>query len=403
MFFRLFFSQYDDANFFWNVLTSIAEFELALPSKAYTSIGTDSLNLIAGRDKLSSGNGVTSNLFIGDGLWWKDFVKLSVARATISYDFTLIGFDKYKNYEKDPFTLEEFDFNSEHKIVVVHRFSWSPWKWFNFSLTEGALQYGSNILDDLRLLNPFLMIHGTNGYVKGTQNNFFGFELQFLPIDGLELNFDAIFDQIQVPAELDNGKPYDNTPPNAYGFLLNAKYSLPLEKGIATFYAEAVYTSPCLYLKAGTKGYNFYDTNLIVGNALWNKGNSDLSYLGYKYGPDNIVVALGGEYTQLDGFTFGVDILFKAHGEHGIRNRINQTDELTTGMAHFYDVSPTYTEGKTLPEYRLGISGYVEMRLLKWLDFTGNVAFVRDWNHYNVIGADFFDVQLALGVKIHTV
>ncbi len=399
---RKFSYDYTDAHFFWNRLTDIAEFEIAFPAKAYMSIGTDSLSLILGRDKLSAGNGVSGNLFLGNNHWWKDFVKFSIARSTISYDISFIYFDKNKQYEENPLWLMETDYNSASKIVVIHRFSWSPWTWFNVSMTEGALQFGSNVLADLRLLNPFFMIHGTNGYTKGTQNNFFGFELQFLPIDGLELNFDVIFDQIQVPAELNSGKPYDDTPPNANGFLLNAKYSFALEEGLASVYAEVVYTSPCLYLKVGIEGYKHYDTNLIVGNALWDYGNSDLSYLGYKYGPDTFAAALGGNYSQLDGFEFGFDLLFKAHGEHGIKNRINQQDTIVTGMAHFYDKSPTYTEGVTLPEYRLVVSGYVERTLLEWLDFTGNVAFVRDWNHNNVIGADYFDVQLAVGFEIHT-
>ncbi len=387
---------------FWNRLSDIAEFELAFPSKAYMSIGTCSLNLIVGRDKLSAGNGVSGNLILGNNHWWKDFVKLSIAKMPISYDVSIIGFDKNSDYNRNPLDLQTFDLNSEHKIVIIHRFSMAPWKWFNFSVSEGSLQFGNNILSDLRLLNPFMMIHGTNGYNAGNQNNFFGLELQFLPIDGLELNLGAIFDQIQVKAELDSGNPKDNTPPNANGFMFNALYSFALQKGIATIYAEAVYTSPCLYLKNKVGKYDYWNTNLIVGNNLWDYGNSDLSYLGYKYGPDTIAVALGGNYRRLEGLSYGFDLLFKAHGEHGIRNRINQHDTVELGQDHYYDVSPTYTEGVTLPEYRLVVRGYVELDILKWMDFASNVAFVRDWNHNNVIDADFFDVQIAVGIKIHT-
>ncbi len=393
---------YEYGKLFWNRLYGIADVELAFPSKAYMSIGTDSLNLILGRDKLSAGNGVSGNLILGNNHWWKDFVKLSIAKMPVSYDFSIIAFDKNSDYNKDPLDLEFFDLNSEHRIVIIHRFSMAPWKWFNFSVSEGSLQYGDNILSDLRLLNPFMMIHGTDVYIYGNQNNFFGFELQFLPIDGLELNFGAIFDQIQVSTELDSGKPKENSAPNANGFMFNALYSFALEKGIATVYAEAVYTSPCLYLKNKVGVYDYWHTNLIVGNNLWDDGNSDLSYLGYKYGPDTIAIALGGNYSRLDGFKYGFDILFKAHGEHGIRNRENQHDSVELGPEHFYDVSPTYTKGVTLPEYRLVVSGYVDIAILSWMDFFGNVAFVRDWNHNNVIGEDFFDVQMAVGFKIHT-
>ncbi len=397
---RKFNYKYD--SFFWNRLSSVAEFEISFPSKAYISIGTDSLNLIVGRDKLSAGNGVTGNLILGNNHWWKDFVKLSIAKLPFTYDFSIIAFDKNSNYDKNPLDLETFDLNSEHRIVVIHRFSMATWKWFNFSVSEGSLQYGTDVLSDLRLLNPMLMIHGTNGYTVGNQNNFFGFELQFLPIDGLELNFGVIFDQIQIRAELDSGKPKDDMPPNANGFMVNALYSFALDKGITTVYAEAVYTSPCLYLKNKVGSYDYWNTNLIVGNNLWDYGNSDLSYLGYKYGPDTIAVALGGNYSRLDGFKFGFDLLFKAHGEHGIRNRENQHDSVELGPEHFYDVSPTYTEGVTLPEYRLVVSGYIEMNILSWMDFSCNVAFVRDWNHNNVIGSDYYDVQMAVGFELHT-
>lgn len=104
----------------------------------------------------------------------------------------------------------------------------------------------------------------------------------------------------------------------------------------------------------------------------------------------------------MDGFKFGFDLLFKAHGEHGIRNRENQHDSVELGPEHFYDVSPTYTEGVTLPEYRLVVSVYIEMTILSWMDFSCNVAFVRDWNHNNVIGSDYYDVQMAVGFKLHT-
>ncbi len=394
--------RYKEGMFFSNIHREMAEFELAFPSKAYMSLGTESLNLILGRDELSAGNGITGNLVLGNNHWWKDFIKLSVAKMPFSYDVSIIAFDKNSDYDKDPLDLKSFDLNSEHKIVIIHRFSASPWKWFSVSVSEGALQFGNNILSDIRLLNPFMLIHGTNGYIAGNQNNFFAVELQFLPLSGLEFNLSAVFDQIQVKSEFDSGKPSDNTPPNANGFLANSIYSLVVSDGIATFYCEAVYTSPCLYLKNEFGGYRYYDTNLIVGNALWDDGSSDLSYLGYKYGPDTIAAAIGGNYTGKNGLEAGLDVLFKAHGEHGIRNRINQRDTIDLGMEHFYDVSPTFTEGVTLPEYRLVFSGYVEMSLLSWLDFSFNASYVRDWNHNNVMNLDYRDLQMALGFRIHT-
>ena len=70
------FSQIDYGTFFTNILLDIMDFELAFPRKAYASIGTDGLNLLVGRDKVSAGNGTTGNLVVGDGHWWNDFAKL---------------------------------------------------------------------------------------------------------------------------------------------------------------------------------------------------------------------------------------------------------------------------------------------------------------------------------------
>lgn len=394
--------RYKKGMFFLNTHREIAEFELSLPSKAYMSIGTDNLSLIAGRDRLSAGNGITGNLLLGDNHWWKDFMKLSVVSLPFSYDFSIIAFDKNSDYEKDPLDLETFNLDSEHKIVIIHRFSMTPWKWLGITVSEGSLQFGSNILSDLRLINPFMMIHGTNGYTSGNQNNFFGVELQFLPFSGLELNVSTIFDQIQVKAELDDGKVPDNSPPNAYGVLFNCLYSLLFKDGIGTFYGEFVYTSPCLYLKNEFGGYHYYDTNLIVGNSLWDDGSSDLSYLGYKYGPDTIVFGAGFDYSRLEGLEYGIGFLFKAHGEHGIRSRVNQRDTIDLGSAHFHDISPTYTEGVTKPEYRVVLSGYVEADICAWMSLSFNAAYVRDWNHNNVIGVDYRDLELSLGFKVHT-
>lgn len=72
------FSKIDYGTFFSNILWDIMDFELALPRRAYASIGTNGLNLLVGRDKVSAGNGITGNLVVGDGHWWNDFAKLSV-------------------------------------------------------------------------------------------------------------------------------------------------------------------------------------------------------------------------------------------------------------------------------------------------------------------------------------
>lgn len=393
---------------FVNVLKRMSDFELSQPQEAYASMGTDSLNLILGRDKVSAGNGMTGNLVVGDGLWWNDFAKLSVLKHPFSYDFTLMSFDANDDYKSDPLGLSYFDYDSPHRVVAVHRFSMTLFKWFSFAVSEGMLQYGDNIFSDMRLFNPFMVFHGTNGYRNGNQNNFLGVDLSFVPCKGLEVNLSAMFDQIQVRTELDeNGNPTANMPPNAYGVLANAIYSTVVGKGVSTYSLEFVYTSPCLYLKedlSNGSSYRYWDTNLIVGNALWaapGEYASDISYLGYKYGPDTIAVGLGADYMELDGLSFGGTLLFRAHGEHGIRYYDNQHDEVELGPDHFYDVSPTYTEGLTLPELRLSLSSYAEYALFNDLDLKANLAFVHAWNYRNEIGRNMFDVQLSVGVSFH--
>lgn len=387
---------------FVNLMKEFADFELALPRKAYASIGGDCLSFIIGRDRVSAGNGVTGNLTVGDGLWWNDFAKLSVIKHPFAYDFTMLSFDVCEDYANKPLELAKFDYDSPHRIVAVHRFSMSPFKWMSFAVAEGMLQYGTNLFGDFEMLNPFMVLHGMNGYVKENQNNFFSVELSFVPMHGLELNAVVMFDQIQVATELDeDGKPYSKTPPNTYGALVNAKYSSPMLDGVATYHLEVVYTSPCLYLKEDGKEYNHWDTNLIVGNSLWDEGDNDISYLGYKYGPDTVAVGLGMDYVDLERLSFGGSILFKAHGEHGIRFYDNQHDTVELGPVHFYDVSPTYTPGVTLPELRLAVSTYAEYVLSSCFDLKANLAFVNAWNYRNEIGRNMFDVQLALGVSFH--
>ena len=386
---------------FINLLKEFADFELALPRKAYASIGNDGLSFVIGRDRVEAGNGMTGNLMVGDGHWWNDFAKLSVLKHPFSYDFTLMSFDTYKDYNKDPLWLEQFDYNSPHRLVAIHRFSMAPFKWMSFAVAEGMLQYGTNLFGDFEMLNPFMLLHGTNGYVRGNQNNFFGVELSFVPCNGLELNLSVMFDQIQVATELDDGQPWSYSPPNAYGALANAIYSTAALAGVVTYHVEFVYTSPCLYLKEDGKGYDHWDTNLIVGNVLWDDGDSDLSYLGYKYGPDTVALGIGADYVDLDGLAFGGSVLFRAHGEHGIRYYDNQHDTVELGPVHFRDVSPTYTQGATLPELRLSVSTYAEYALFSDLDVKANLAFVHAWNYRNEIDRNMLDVQLAVGVSYH--
>ncbi len=391
----------------------LGRFDLYRPKTAFLSLGSGPFNFQIGRTRAFYPKGHTGSMGLGDNFLFHDMAKLSLAGDLMSYDLTFMAFDSNAELDtkeegasfKHETHLTDYNYHSPSQYLTIHRFSIAPTKRLAVSVYEGMIIYAVNPFQDPRFLGPFTVLHNINTFEKGNANNYFGFEVDYIPVKGLEIHLDAMVDQVQAFFELDEAD--DVLCPNAFGILANATYSMEHKGGILEFYAEGAYTTPALYLKEIKSKYadsNFpvdhHDYDLIVGNSVSSYG-VNYSYLGYRYGCDTVAGSIGASWMDATGLSFEGSTLFLAHGIQGIAydERPNQTSSIKPGRDHFNDVSPT-SDDSTKPEYRLILDAKAKMPLEYWIEVSGNIGFVQAWNHLNTPGKSFTDIQLTLGCKI---
>jgi len=370
--------------------------DFTFPHKAFVSIGTKGMNLTVGRDRLSLGNGKTGNLVLGDNLWFQDFAKASVVSGTLSYDFTVMSFENSfaDNHLK---IANDYTVSRARQLVFLHDMSFRPTSWLSLSLSEGALVYGTTALMDLRKLNPFFILHNVFDYSDGTgknlgnMNNFFGFELSAALPYGFAINSQFVFDQIQL-----SGEHGSDNPQSAYGVLLNVTKSGSLFNGVYDAYLEGVYTSPNLYLKEeNVDCKEYWNMDLIVGKKLYwtTAGNDDVSYLGYKHGPDSVVIGVGFDWRDNNGLEIDFSALYRIHGEQGIKFYDSQRDTTIT-----YGEDPDMITGDN-PERRLVLDLCVSKAFDDYLELEGEVGFIHAANYRNTTDS-FTDLQFAVSATL---
>ncbi len=271
------------------------------PYHAYLSIGADNMNLAIGRMRVSSSNGITGNLGVGDNFLFREAMIFTLNAWPFTYQYMLNRFDA----ELD----DSYSQSNESGVAVpwfaMHKATMNLLdNHLNIGVYEAVLSYSEF---EPRVLSPFILMHNLLTYRNGNENNLFGVELDWSFDFGLDVHAQAVFDQIQLKGETEEK-------PDAFGFLANAKYTAKLGKGSITCFAEGVYTNPWLYLRAEKDNYSddtqkgeYYKYDLIAGNyfgTLWaqNPGSSkavsyqDSHYLGYGFGPNTILGDAGIVY-----------------------------------------------------------------------------------------------------------
>lgn len=337
--------QYDEA-FSQNIFIegSGESYQRRMPFEAGVSLGASFMNFYIGRGKLNMGSGYTGNLLVADNFQYQDFAKLSFYDDFFSYDFTYTHFDqeKKRNDADDINSLEgEMSFDGKHQVRITHSYSFDFNDRVSVSLNEGAIIQTCTAVD-LRMFNPFMFIHNWNGFSSSSgywQNNITSFTLSAAPGAGVRIHAQFVLDQFMLPNEAASGS---NAFPNAMGGLVNLSHVYAGVNGFWENHLEAVYTSPYLYLNY-LEGGDSENQDFILGYYLGDK--SDISYSGYKYGPDTIAVSYGGNYLMYDGcIDFSYALMYRAHGDRGIKYSAGQNQNpQSTGndKDHFYDFALT--------------------------------------------------------------
>ncbi|MDD4007198.1 MAG: hypothetical protein PHO44_04390 [Sphaerochaetaceae bacterium] len=350
-----------------------------LPLAAYLSIGTKNINLFAGRRKVSAGRGITGNMALGDNFLYRDVVKLSLHAFPLSYELLFNSFDpeidsncRFGWADSDVF----------HPQIVIHRISASLFSKLTLTLYEGLLSWSNSGMVDPKLINPFMALHDLFTFFNGKTNNFLGFEADISLPHGLSFHAEGIMDQLQMQKEKGDESNPTKDEPDAFGLLASMQWSGHSGKNMLLLYIESAYTSPSLYLKRdfkqGTDLIHHYQTDLIVGNNQ-HEDVPDVSYIGYKYGPNTIACESGVEYSSFNDYNAHLTCLFRATGDTGLGRATDKMDSAFAGK-----LSPWCSVIANKPEYLLQFT-VGGRRLFKNGTFSigADISLQNFWNYRN--------------------
>lgn len=361
------------------------------PMKIITSLGNEWMNITFGRDRISLGNSELSNLIIGDNFSFQEFVRLSFFMPWLSYSLNITNFCTQSGVT----TLDEMSFSGMHQTRIIHKFAVDAFDNFRITITQGAMIY-NDIGFDFRYLMPLMFLHNYMNfssdeyYTPGSYdeaNNILAIEFEYTLPKEIVFYANIVSDQWKLRSETQGRLP------NAIAFQSNLKKYYYNGKGIFAFYLEGTYTSPFLYLnpKINTvTNQPDYNHDYIVGYSIFSNG--ELSYSGFKYGPDCIAVSLGAEYRIPSVFNGSIQLNYIQKGEKGIPFYSPITCDFT-GSEDYYSLTGIKTHSYILQTK-------TEWNYTNRLSFSTDIACLLQFNRKHVEGADpFFAIQTALGVK----
>ena len=367
------------------------------PVDVGASLSNEYMSLIFGRTRHSFGNGITGNMVIGDNFTYQELLQFSAFSSVFNYTLSLTHFDNTEYFD---------DFGSGYGTVLsgyhqnrlIHRFDVTIANTVRISANIGAL-FLTDSPFDLRLLNPMMVVHnwGNNKEqvpitLGDESNNIMGLELEWAICNNLVFTGQFVVDQMTVHGENDSSVPL------AIGGLANIKYSIPLEDGAyVDTYGEVVYTSPYLYLNTKTLTVEDKDIggmlDYIVGYGFKDNRSIESNYSGHSFGPDTFAFCIGAKYETFDKWSANGSILFKMHGENGIkRDYWSKQDDSNRSGDEVLGLTGT-------PEYTLRIDAGFGYDFTSTVSLSVQTANFFQWNYHNVSGEFKYSFQAAVGLS----
>lgn len=306
------------------------------PYTAFLGFSDEWFTMVAGRDALRLGRGNTGNLMLNDNGPYNDFISVSVANGFIKYTLLAVPMNElmvadgamgegaageaWYPHMNPPGSWHTLFHGTMRRIYVAHRIDLDFFPWWRVTVAEGVLFYADHL--DVRMFSPVYYLHNLQNF--GEVNNSVGMESEVTLSRNWSLVAQILADQIQTKGE-QGTDPDNRIAPNAYGFLLGARYLYPLAEWKIKGFFEGAYSSPFLYLRTGDQTANYGgDPNLqynldLVNAVSMADGKSGVSWLGYPDGPDSIVFATRLDLVYQDRFSVFAGLRFKVEGERGLK------------------------------------------------------------------------------------
>ena len=382
-------------------------FNWTFPSRAFVSAGGDHWSFMAGRDKLSWGNGETGNLMLSDSFPVHTLARFNTFFDAFKYSLvaTIYPFDSSNG---------QYDSLNGYKALLVHRIEFNLFKdkvglaineacmfWSNPKYQEGGI--GQDFI--LAQVNPFGFMH--NEYIPRNANSLLVFEANYTPLAGLNAYAQFAVDEFSGPGE---GK----WNPAAFGLLAGVKGAFAAGSGIMTGSLEFAKTDPYLYIRGlhynatENKGYGF--------DALYRSYNMGIvnarMFTTYKYGNDVILFDGKAAYEVGGVFKVGFEAMFMKNGvmnigsNWGMYQGNDDPTPVVSTPSDFNAFDPadydygTHTVLQRHPAQQtvvLSLTGEYIVTAGLGLNLAADYVIVR--NKGNVEGADYSDLQLTIGLK----
>lgn len=300
------------------------------PSVARGAIGGRWMNVVIGRTRQQMGSSRTANLVVGDNYLFQEAMDFSFFAKPLTYSLNLTHFDTQDSNG----IVEHTRYSGpKQQIRIMHRFDVALIDSFRVALNLGNIIYTDNPFD-FRYLFPVFMSHNLYNYQEYPEttsakhdeaNNIIGVEFEYIPLPRLELHVQLVVDQFKTFIE--QGSSY----PNAIGGMIGASYLKSFEDFGVDFWAEAIYTSPVLYLNyKTTDGKIDYNYDWALG--YWRRyTQGDLEWAGYKGGPGVKALTLGSDF---DFYKKNIDL--KSNITIKVSNDREYTDQLITPVSKKY-------------------------------------------------------------------
>lgn len=406
------------------------DLNLNFPYRAFGSIGGDWYSFEIGRDNISWGAGESGNLTLGDQLPYHNQVRFTAFTPSFKYTFLTSFFPHPSNYvytenvddvdydEKDkPVTKVDKDWIDNHyemrdskdgiSAFISHRLEWRIKDKIGMALTESIMYQNENNLD-LTVLSPTAVFH--NFYIRKNANSLLSFEIDYTPIENINIYGQVAIDEFRLPGEFST-----DGPPSAFGFILGAKGAMPLKSGILYGAVEGAYTDPYLYIRDDGGSYDPYKYGIPFIGAIpefvsaEDLGNYTLLPLGYRYGNDAIVAYAKVGYKEFSKWYSEASFRYLLDGCFDINTRWNNdvipgtdNDPQAPSEAHpdegSYDPNSNWKDRNAVGK-NIAITLKGGITLLDNLDIEAEATYITINNFRNIEGEKTNDFQLEISAR----
>ena len=382
------------------------------PFDAGFSLGTKGLSLILGRSHVSLGEGYTGNTAIGDNYDYQEFMKAGFYTRNSSVFITLTSFDSSRgDGVAEPWDVKTSQFSGYKNIRHSAGYDVVLFDKHKISFAFITLLDTSTAFD-FRYLNPFMILHNMHNFYGESleANNMISFDYSVSIAPKWNIYMQLTMDQFQTNDEI-NRKKGNYIDPNAFGGLFNFSYTdIVKNESILNLYGEVVYNMPGMYLNSkfydgnknvtdNTTGKRCWSQDYLLGYSREEESVGDMAYSGYIYGPDCVVLSLGGTIRKPSSFSLSSSLMYMAHGTKGRgQNEANYTFD---GINKKEDVNKLSLTGTIEHSFIYKIE--TEIQLRERLSFSFGGAYQYRWNYRNVENKNYSNLQLFVGFKLNTI